>query len=297
MSEGVHRGVLLQELIEGLAIVPEDIVFDGTVNGGGHAQAVVKRLGEKGVFIGVDLDQSALERTRKRLQGAECRVELRKENFRNLDRVLAEVGVEKLTKAYFDLGLSSDQLENSGRGFSFKKDEPLLMTFDDTPEAQALTARDIVNTWEEEHIADVLFGYGEERAARKIAHALVKARQGGSLKTTADLVAVIESVLKRHGKIHPATKTFQALRIAVNDELGSLKEALRKSYEALAGHGRMAFISFHSAEDRIVKNTFRNWAREGKGTVLTKKPLTPTGTERIENTRSRSSKLRIFEKS
>lgn len=292
----MHRSVLLQELIDTLALVPHDVVFDGTVNGGGHAAAVVAKLNARGVFIGCDLDQEALDRSAKRLAGATATIHLVKSNFRNLDTVLKKEGIERVSKVYFDLGLSSDELENSGRGFTFRKDEPLLMTFDNNPRGM-LTAREIVNEWAEESLADIIYGYGEERAARKIARAVVEGRSTKPIETTGELVSIIERVIPRRGKIHPATKTFQALRIAVNDELGALKEGLSKSYEWLESGGRIAVISFHSAEDRIVKDTFRAWRDGGKGVSLTKKPIVPSVSEVEENPRSRSSKLRIFLKS
>jgi len=292
----MHRSVLLQELIAGLSLAPEDIVLDGTVNGGGHAEAVTNVLGPKGIFIGFDLDQSALDRAAKRLTGATCRVHLVKSNFRNLDTILSQLEIPKITKAYFDLGLSTDELEDSGRGFSFQKDEPLLMTFNNNPRG-ILTAKEIVNEWAEDSLADIIFGYGQEPAARRIAKAIVARRAQAPIATTKELVAVIESANRRRGKIHPATKTFQALRIAVNDELGALKEVLVKGYEVLEPKGRIAVISFHSSEDRIVKDTFRSWKEEGRGASLSKKPIIPSEAELKENPRSRSSKLRIFVKS
>jgi len=225
-----------------------------------------------------------------------------KENFRHLDHVLDSIGIAQVNRILLDLGLSSDQFETSGRGFSFKKDEPLLMTFGKNAE---LTARHIVNTWDEANIADIIYGYGEEKYSRKIAAGIIAARAEKLIETTSDLVAIIERSTParyHHGKIHPATRTFQALRITVNDEINVLREGLVKGWERLAPGGRMAIISFHSIEDRIVKHFYKAKAAEVKeggessAKILTKKPITPSEQEIAENPRSRSAKLRILEK-
>jgi 16S rRNA (cytosine1402-N4)-methyltransferase len=191
-----------------------------------------------------------------------------------------------------DLGLSSDQFETSGRGFTFQKDEPLLMTFKKNPTEHDLTADEIVNTWDEANIADIIYGYGDERYSRRIAKSIVESRP---IKTTFELVEAVKlgtpSAYHR-GRINPATKTFQALRITVNDEINTLKEGLRKGFEALNPGGRMAVISFHSIEDRVTKRFFK----EVGGNILTKKPIVPSDEEKIRNPRSRSAKLRIIEK-
>ena len=235
-----------------------------------------------------------------------------KESYRNLDKVLDGLGMPKANRIMLDLGLSSDQFETSGRGFSFQRNEPLLMTFK-SPKADivansgdyVLTARDIVNKWEEENIADIIYGYGDERYSRRIARAIVESRAERPIETTFDLVDIIKKATPskyHHGKIHPATKTFQALRITVNDEIGALKEGLAKGFDRLAPGGRMAIISFHSIEDRLVKNFYKEKsvrAADGSGPagrLLTKKPLTPSDREAAENPRSRSAKLRIIEK-
>jgi 16S rRNA (cytosine1402-N4)-methyltransferase len=206
-----------------------------------------------------------------------------------------------------DLGLSSDQFETSGRGFSFQKNEPLLMTFKENLGPEDLTAKQIVNTWDEENIADIIYGYGEERYSRKIAKGIVGARAVKPIETTFDLVEIIKNSTPSryaHGKIHPATRTFQALRITVNDEINALKEGLEKGWERLAPGGRMAVISFHSIEDRIVKHFYKSkeWMEKADGTsertanIITKKPITASHQEISENPRSRSAKLRIIEK-
>ena len=199
----------------------------------------------------------------------------------------------------FDLGLSSDQLEISGRGFSFTKDEPLLMTMKESPNDEDLTAKEIVNTWEERNLADIIYGYGEERFSRRIAKAIVEARKENEIKTTFELVKIIEGSVPgsyKRGKIHFATRTFQALRIAVNDELGALEEGLAGGLKILKNEGRMGVISFHSLEDRIVKRFFREMKDEGKIKIINKKPIIAGKEELILNKRSRSAKLRIIEK-
>lgn len=225
------------------------------------------------------------------------------ESFRNLDAVLAKHGIPGADMILFDLGISSDELEHSGRGFTFQKDEPLLMTLGD-PKTYQFTARDIVNSWGEEVIADIIFGYSEDRFARRIAKAIAAYRAKKLVETSAELAEIVRGAvppLARRGKIHPATKTFQALRIAVNDELNALKEGLAKGYSHLKPGGRMAVISFHSLEDRIVKDFYKKQARAGEAQtptadILTKKPITPNAQEIAENPRSRSAKLRVIEK-
>ncbi|MES2087404.1 MAG: 16S rRNA (cytosine(1402)-N(4))-methyltransferase RsmH [Patescibacteria group bacterium] len=294
----IHKSVLLQEVIAGLDIKRNDVFLDGTINGGGHSEAVSKILSAEGMIIGTDLDGDALARAKDRLKDAKAKIILKQSSFRNLDAVLADLKIEAVDKILLDLGLSSNQFEDSGRGFSFQKDEPLSMTFKDSPEAKDLTAYEIVNTWQEENIAQIIESYGEERFAQKIAHAIVFTRQSGEIKTTTDLVRVIgEAIPKRfqNKRIHPATKTFQALRITVNDEIGALKEGLEKGVQHLKKEGRFAVISFHSIEDRIVKNYFKKMASEGEVRLITKKPITPSEEEVAENPRSRSAKLRIIE--
>lgn len=295
----MHIPVLLKEVIDGLKILPNDKVFDGTINGGGHSEALSNFLGEEGTLIGVDLDGAALNRAQDKLSTAMCKVILRRESFRNIDKVLSEIGILAVDKIILDLGLSSQQLEESGRGFSFRKNEPLLMTFNDKPKDFTLTAWDIVNQWNEENLKEIIQSYGEERFAPKIAAQIVMARKEKPIDTTDNLVAVIiKAVPKSYSrrKIHPATKTFQALRITVNDEIGALKEVLDKGFKYLNLEGRMAIISFHSIEDRIVKNYFREGFNEGRVERITKKPIVPSREEILLNPRSRSAKLRIIEK-
>jgi len=295
----IHIPVLLEEVLEGLNLHEGDTVLDGTINGGGHAEEVAKRIGKRGVLIGLDRDKEALARARTRLENVPCKVALHEADFRNLDRALKEDGSTCVNAILLDLGLSSDQLETSGRGFSFQKDEPLLMTFTATPHENDLSAREILNTWEEENIRDILHGYGEEKFARAIARTIVSLREEHPFERTTDLVNAVERAVPawyRHARIHPATKTFQALRIVVNDEIEGLSEGLTKAYENICIGGRIAVVSFHSIEDRTVKRFFRKLASEEKGTVLTKKPMRPTAKEIHDNPRARSARLRIFEK-
>lgn len=292
-----HISVLLHEAINGLNLHEGDVVFEGTVGLGGHSEAICERIGAGGVYIGTDEDAQALEKAEERLARWKCKKVFRIENFRNLDRVLDEVGHSHVDKILLDIGLSNLQLDGSGRGFSFKHDEPLLMTFRANPEEGKLTAREIVNEWAPESLTDIITGYGEDRFAWRIAQAIVKARDIKPIETTTELAEIVKNavpVFARFGKIHPATKTFQAIRIAVNDELGALREGLVKGFEQLAPEGRMAVISFHSLEDRIVKEFFKQKALEGTGTLITKRPIVPTEKEVTVNPKSRSAKLRII---
>jgi 16S rRNA (cytosine1402-N4)-methyltransferase len=293
----IHKTVLLKESIDGLDIKSGDIYLDGTLGSGGHAQYALHKVSDITV-IGLDRDIEALERSRKRL-GENPRVILREASYGDMDVVLDDLKIEKVNRIMLDLGLSSDQFETSGRGFTFKNDEPLLMTFKKNPEEEDLTAYQIVNTWEENNIADVIYGFGEEKFSRRIAKAISNYRTKKPIETTGELVEIISNSVPqfyRRGRIHPATKTFQALRIAVNDELNTLSKGLVKGFQRLASGGRMAVISFHSLEDRIVKNFYREKDDEGFGKIITKKPITPTQEEILNNQRARSAKLRIIEK-
>ncbi len=294
----VHTTVLLNETVEGLNLRKGGVVIDGTFGGGGHS-ALACEKGAK--VIAIDQDAGAFEKAKHKFAeaGKNCKITFHNDNFRNLDKVLTSEGVEKVDGIMLDLGLSSDQLENSGRGFSFIKDEPILMTMKENPRPEDLTAREALNSWSEKNLADVIYGYGEERYSRRIASAIVDARQKGDIQTTKELVDIISKAvpsLYRRGRLHFATRTFQALRIAVNDELGALSEGLAKGFEALAPNGRMAVISFHSLEDRVVKKFFKEKADEKKGILINKKPIIAGETEMKENPRARSAKLRIIQK-
>jgi 16S rRNA (cytosine1402-N4)-methyltransferase len=298
-----HEPVLLQELIAVLDLRPNDTVVDATLGGGGHASALAGLLGEKGTFIGIDLDHASVEHAKEVLMDVKPSVHLVEDSFRNLDDILARLSIKEINAMVVDLGLSSDQLEQTdgsvGRGFSFKRDEPLVMTFKSKPAKEDTTAHDIVNKWDEEHLVDILFGFGEERFAKSIARHIVGTRDVQSIETTTQLVKVIEEAVPswyRFRKLHPATRTFQALRMAVNDEVGALEEVLRKGMFALAPEGRFGVISFHSVEDRIVKHYFREQVEAVIGTLVHKKPITPTKEEINRNQRARSAKLRTFRK-
>ncbi len=297
----IHKTVLLNETIEGLNLKKDSIVIDGTFGGGGHSLEVCKRFPTVKI-IAIDQDANSFLKAKDRFKDIKCDIDFINTNFRSLDKATKE----KVDGIILDLGLSSDQLENSGRGFSFLKDEPLLMQMKlakkskkENPSSEDLTAFEVVNTWEEKNLADIIYGYGEERFSRRIAKGIVEARKKSKIETTFDLVKIIESsvpTVYRKGKINCATKTFQALRITVNDELGALKEGLEKGFDKLKIGGRMSVISFHSLEDRIVKRFFKELEKEGFLKLINKKPITPSKEEIINNNRSRSAKLRVIEK-
>jgi 16S rRNA (cytosine1402-N4)-methyltransferase len=290
-----HRTVLLHEAVDSLDIQPADIVVDGTLGGAGHSKLILSRLGKQGALIGFDADQDAIERGKSALLDTDASVRFVNANFREMKAELEKLNVGRINKALFDLGWSSFQL-SAGRGFSFLTDEPLSMAY---AKDHALTAATIVNEWSEESISDVIYGWGEERYSRRIAKRIVEERAKQSIKTARELADIIKAAVPsayRYGRIHPATKSFQALRIAVNDELGALTEALRASWQMLDSGGRIAVISFHSIEDRIVKQQFVEWVGDGVGTKITKKPITPSAAEIASNPRSRSAKLRVIEK-
>lgn len=299
LSEAGHQTVLLHEAIDYLAIRPGDVVVDATLGGAGHARAIAERLGEDGVLIGIDADAEAVRRSEEALKDIrKPAVHLIEGNFRDLARHLGKLKIERIDKALFDLGWSGYQL-GEGRGFSFQKDEPLLMTYAKHPGPDALTAGTIVNEWAEESIADVIFGWGEERYARRIARMIVERRARTPLRTARELADAIKEAVPpayRYGRIHPATRTFQALRIAVNDELGALKEGLAAAWEHLAQGGRIAAITFHSIEDREVKRLMVGWEKSGGGTRITRSPQKPSPEEIAGNPRARSAKLRVIEK-
>ena len=295
----MHIPVLLQEVIENLSLKEGMTILDCTLGGGGHSREICSRIGRKGVLVGLDQDEASLAKVREGMKKCGCVFTAVNENFRNLDAVLEQMHIQTVSGILFDLGLREDQLSASGRGFSFRRDEPLIMTFSSKLESDTLTAYEIVNAWSENEIGRILKEFGEERFARRIAKGIVTHRKIGPIKTTKDLVHIIEKstpIFYQRGRGHAARKTFQALRIAVNDELGALKEGLGKAAAMLTPGGRIAVISFHSLEDRIVKNFFRDKAKEGKAKLLTKKPIIPTDEEVKDNPRSRSAKLRVIEK-
>ncbi|MEK7588250.1 MAG: 16S rRNA (cytosine(1402)-N(4))-methyltransferase RsmH [Patescibacteria group bacterium] len=296
----VHKTVLLKETIEGLNLdtKKEGIVVDGTFGGGGHSVEVLK-LYPKVKIIGIDQDKSAWKKGEVKFKGLEDRFTFVNGNFRDIKILVNGLDIEQVDGVILDLGLSSDQLENAGRGFSFMRDEPLMMTMKENPNEDDVTAKDIVNTWSEESLADIIYGYGEEKLARRIAKGIVEAREEKEINTTFELVEVIRNSIKAKytkGKIHFATRTFQALRIAVNDELNTLEKGLEGGFDILKKGGRMSVISFHSLEDRIVKNFYKKKKEEGVAILINKKPIIASDEELKINNRSRSAKLRVMEK-
>ncbi len=301
VSNGVearHDSVLMSEVLKALDVQPNDTVVDATLGGAGHFTALLSQLGANGVIIGIDADPAAVARGRDAF-ALDRRPErpvahIVNDNFRNLAHVLERLGIGQIDAILFDLGWSGYQIA-SPRGFTFQEDEPLLMQYSETGE----TAADIVNSSSEETLTDILFTYGEEGFARGIAKAIVTTRAKERILTTQALVDTILAGTPQwyhDKKIHPATKTFQALRIAVNDEIGSLREGLASALAVLAPGGRLAVITFHSIEDRIVKGTLRDAALAGRGALLPRKPILPTRAEILANRRARSAKLRVFTK-
>ena len=291
--EPLHVPVLLKETIEGLDLHPGDNVIDGTVGAGGHAAAILERTAPDGRLLGLDVDEAALDAARRNLGAFGSRAMLVRESYRNVGRVLPGQAFGPAQAALLDLGFSSMEIDDPSRGFSFRFDGPLDMRFD---RRQDETAASIVNGWELDDLARIFWEYGEERLARKIADGIVKARRKERILTTTALVDVIARSVPawyRRSKLHFATRTFQALRIATNDELGNVRAALPDLLDALAPGGRLAVISFHSLEDRIVKRFFQDMAAEGRLTIKTKRPLVAADDEVEANPRSRSAKLRV----
>lgn len=294
-----HKTVLLQEAVDGLELSPESIVIDATFGSGGHAREIVNALGEKGTYIGIDADESALDRDK--LGGVYPQVHLIHSNFSKVTDILDSLKIEKVDAILADLGWRMEQFADGEKGFSFMHDGPLHMTFGN-PDDYTFTAEDIVNDWEEHVIADVLYGYAEERYSRRIAKAIVEARKLSRISTTTQLVEIVESAMPKQVKrlkrfkTNPATKTFQALRIAVNDELTVLESFIKDAFMFLKPGGRLAIISFHSIEDRIVKHSFRELKEAELASLVTKKPIVSSEEELKENPRARSAKLRIITK-
>ena len=291
----VHLPVMLQEILAGLAPRPGAVIVDGTLGGGGHSRALAARVQPGGRVISLDRDPAAVEAARQWLgYGAESQyTELPffpvQSNFCDLPEVLAEIGVEAVDGILLDLGLSSDQLADSERGFSFSSTGPLDLRFDTM---QGKPAWRLLERLSAEHLADLIYHYGEERYSRRIARAIVERRRDQPIETSADLAELVRRCVprSRHERIDPATRTFQALRIAVNDELKSLEIALRRLPDCLRQGGRLAIISFHSLEDRRVKEAFRD---DPRLEPMSRKPAIPSDEEIAANPRSRSAKLRI----
>ena len=305
MSGALHQPVLYHEIIHALQPKNAGRYVDGTLGAGGHARGILEACAPDGCLLGLDVDPQALALARETLAPYGERARLIQTSYDSLAETLRKIGWDEVDGILLDLGLSSMQLDTPERGFSFQQDAPLDMRFDpDSP----TTAADLVNTLPQDELADLIYRYGEERASRRIAQAILKARP---LQTTRQLAAVIEAVLPRKGHIHPATKTFQALRIAVNEELDRVENVLPQAVAALKSGGRLAIISFHSLEDRIVKAYFRRESRDcicpPKQPVCTcghiatlkeisRKPIIPGEAEIMANPRARSAKLRIAEK-
>ena len=304
-----HVSVLLNETIDGLNINPDGIYVDGTLGGGGHSYEICKRLSDKGRLIGIDQDGEALEAARERLKEFEDKITLVRSNYCEIDTILKDLGIEKVDGIVLDLGVSSYQLDNLERGFSYKSDAPLDMRMSQS----GTTAADLVNTLPFEELRRIIYTYGEEKFADSIAKGIVKAREEQRIETTLQLAEIIKQnvpqKVRREG--HPARKTFQAIRIAVNDELGALNKGLDGAFEMLGSGGRLAVITFHSLEDRIVKQKMASWCKgctcpkdfpvcvcgnKPKAKLITRKPVCANGTELELNPRARSAKLRICEK-
>ncbi len=296
----MHIPVLRQEVLDALAAEANQNFIDGTAGAGGHALAILEKTAPSGQVLLIDWDAEAIARSKEIIAAKEEklleRVVFVNDSYANIESIAGKENFSPVQGILLDMGLSSDQLENSGRGFSFQKDEPLDMRYSVN---QELTAREIINHWEEREIARILKDYGEEPFSRQISEAIIKNRKIKSILSTAELVSLIALAIPpkfQHARLHFATRTFQALRLAVNDELGNLQRFLPQAVALLAGGGRLAIISFHSLEDRIVKNYFRELAKAGRAKLLNKKPITASEAELLENPRSRSAKLRTIMK-
>ena len=308
-----HKSVLLDETIESLDIKPDGIYVDGTLGGGGHASEVCRRLGDRGRFIGIDQDADAIAAASERLKEFGDKVTIVRSNYENIDEVLKELGISQVDGIYLDLGVSSYQLDTAERGFTYREDDaPLDMRMDQRNE---MTAKDIVNTYSESELFHIIKNYGEDRFAKNIAKHIVRARQEKEIETTGELIEIIKAASPAKVRAtggHPAKRTFQAIRIELNKELEVLENSIDKMTDLLAPGGRLSIITFHSLEDRIVKNRFRinenpctcppdfpvcMCGKKSKGRVVTRKPILPSEEELSENKRSKSAKLRVFEKS
>ena len=306
-----HKSVLLDESIEALQIKPEGIYVDGTLGGGGHSYEICRHLSEKGRLIGIDQDAAAIEAASRRLAEFKDRVTIVRSNYCDMRKVLGDLGITSVDGVILDLGVSSYQLDTAERGFTYREDAPLDMRMD---QRQPLTAKDIVNDYSEMELYRIIRDYGEEKFAKNIAKHIVNARKEKALETTGELIHVIKAAIPMKARAtggHPAKRTFQAIRIELNRELEVLDDSLEDMINLLNDEGRICVITFHSLEDRIVKSRFKNLenpctcprefpvcvcGKKPKGRVVTKKPIVPSDTELEENSRAKSSKLRVFEK-
>ena len=302
-----HIPVLLKETIEGLNIKPDGIYVDGTIGGAGHSKEIIKKLSPRGILIGIDKDEEALKAAENNLKGYK-NYKLVHGNHDNIKEILKEIGIDKVDGILLDLGVSSYQLDEKTRGFSYISDNKLDMRMDRN---QKLSAYDVVNKYDEQRLADIIYKYGEEKYARKIAKSICILRKNKPIETTKELVEIIEKNLPKTKEGHPAKKTFQAIRIEVNNEIEPLYNTVKESIECLKEGGRLCIITFHSLEDRAVKEAYID--SQGKctcpkdlpycicgckslGKIITKKPIEASIEEKETNPRSKSAKLRIFEK-
>lgn len=307
-----HKSVLLYETVDSLNIKPDGIYVDGTLGGGGHAFEVLSRLDSNGRLIGIDQDADAIAAATKRLEEFKDKVIIVRSNYDNMKQVLDEMGIQQVNGIYLDLGVSSYQLDTAERGFTYREDSaPLDMRMDQRNEQ---TARDIINGYSETDLYKMIRNYGEDRFAKNIAKHIVRARQEKEIETTGELIEIIKAAIPAKVRAtggHPAKRTFQAIRIELNKELEVLEHSIDTMIDMLAPGGRLSIITFHSLEDRIVKNRFRDnenpcicppgfpvcmCGKVSKGYVVTRKPMAPTAEELAENKRSKSAKLRVFEK-
>ncbi len=288
-----HKTVLLQEAINALDIKPGKKYIDATLGGGGHTRAILDR---SGIVLGIDTDEEALDFVKKNFQLpiSNYQLQIQKGNFKDIDIIAQKQNFKEVSGILFDLGVSSHQLDTAGRGFSFQADAPLDMRMD---HELRVKASDLVNILTKGELIELFTKLGEEHFARQIAQGIVKAREKAPVRTTTELSEIVrENTPNFKTKINPATKVFQALRIAVNDEFNNLREALPKAFKLLDIGGRLAVIAFHSLEDRIVKYQLKDWESQNMGRIITKKPIVPGPDEIRSNNRSRSAKLRVIEK-
>ena len=303
-----HIPVLYYETLDNLVINPDGVYIDCTLGGGSHSEGILERLSDKGLLISIDQDSNAIEYSKKRLEKFGPKWKVFKGNFENIDTIAYMAGVDKVDGILMDIGVSSKQLDDPERGFSYRYDVKLDMRMNIE---QKISAYDVVNTYSEEQLSKIIFEYGEERYARKIAKLIVEERKSFPIEKTSDLIALIKRAYPKRSSKHPAKKTFQAIRIEVNRELEVLENAISKAVELLKVGGRLAIITFHSLEDRIVKNKFKDLATAckcpkdipicvcggvKKFEIITKKPIIPVDDELKNNNRAHSSKLRILER-
>ena len=292
----MHRPVMIDEVISSLNLKSGDTVLDCTVGGGGHSREILRRISPGGRLIGLDADESAIKIASENLKEFSGSFKLINENFRDLDRALSRENIKSLNAVLLDIGVSSFQLDDKGRGFSIKESSALDMRMD---RRLALSAFDIINRYKESDLSDIIYKYGEERFSRRIARRIVNERSKKPIETTGELAEIIRRALgpgQKKYKIDPATRTFQAIRIVVNDELAALEEGLKKAVSWLDLGARIAVITFHSLEDRIVKNLFKGYAGLGVLKIITKKPVGAAEAEITANPRSRSARLRVAER-